>query len=99
MSRPGLARGSAERIGASGALGLLPPPLWGRGGEGGGAFGNVGAPIARPPPPTPPHKGEGSTASVGHPAGQHHPPTSNPVGAAGVAEIGVGEQCVERKHL
>jgi len=30
---------------------------WGRAGEGGGAFGNTGASIARPPPPTPPHKG------------------------------------------
>src|SRR5262249_4312061 len=45
------------------------PPLWGRVGEGGGAFADVGAPIARPPPPTPPHKGEGSTPSVRRPAG------------------------------
>ena len=45
------------------SLGRLPPPLWGRVGEGGGAYGNVGASIARPPPPTPPRKGEGSTPS------------------------------------
>ena len=40
-------------------LGLLPPPLRGRGGEGGSACGNAGASIARLPPPTPPRKGEG----------------------------------------
>jgi hypothetical protein len=46
----------------NGGLGLLPPPLWGRAGEGGGAYSNAGTFISRPPPPTPPHKGEGSTA-------------------------------------
>src|SRR5262249_29408723 len=53
-------------LGESGKLGLLPPPLWGRAGEGGGEFGTIGASIARPPPPppTPPHKGEGSAPSV-----------------------------------
>src|SRR5215467_2160472 len=49
-------------------LGLLPPPLWGRDGEGGWRSEHSVAPrcegIARPPPPTPPHKGEGSTPSV-----------------------------------
>ena len=52
------------RISACGKLGLLPPPLWGRAGEGGSAFGNVGAPTSGPPPPTPPHKGEGSAPSA-----------------------------------
>src|SRR5271167_1671517 len=41
-------------------FGLLPPPLWGRAGEGGGACRTGGASISGPPPPTPPHKGEGS---------------------------------------
>src|SRR5581483_8130831 len=34
----------------------LPPPLWGRAGEGGSGGSKE---RARPPPPTPPHKGEG----------------------------------------
>ena len=38
--------------------------MWGRAGEGGGEFGNIGASIAQPPPPTPPDKGEGSAPSV-----------------------------------
>ena len=45
---------------ASRKLSLLPPPLWGRVGEGGVAFGDAGVPTSRPPPPAPPHKGEGS---------------------------------------
>src|SRR5260370_13396727 len=55
-----LARVSRSGISASGTLGLLPPPLWGRAGEGGDTYINVAAMISRPPPPTPPHKGEGS---------------------------------------
>ena len=47
-------------INADGILALLPPPLWGRVGEGGGAFGNVGTAIGGPPPP--PHKGVSSSA-------------------------------------
>ncbi|GEM_PF-6366270 len=39
---------------------LLSPPLWGRGGEGGG-FESV---RLRPPPPTPPRKGEGRANAV-----------------------------------
>src|SRR5216683_3054179 len=38
---------------------LLPPPLWGRVGVGGGEVWHIGCPTRRPPPPTPPHKGEG----------------------------------------
>jgi hypothetical protein len=52
---------------AHGQLGLLPPPLWGRVGEGGDAArygGATGERIALPPPPTPPHKGEGSAPSA-----------------------------------
>src|SRR5262249_44458349 len=45
-------------------LGLLPPPLWGRGGEGGGAVMHERCLAQLPPPPTPPHKGEGSTPSL-----------------------------------
>src|SRR6266851_2985131 len=41
-------------------LGLLPPPLWGRVGEGGDAGASDGASFSGPPPPIPPHKGEGS---------------------------------------
>src|SRR5258708_13169812 len=52
------------RRAACGTLGLLPPPLWGRVGEGGGAWGNSRASTSGPPPPTPPHKGEGSTPSL-----------------------------------
>src|SRR5713226_3521604 len=40
------------------------PPCGGGLGRGVARFGNAGASISRPPPPTPPHKGEGSTASV-----------------------------------
>src|SRR6266545_435658 len=43
-------------------LGLFPPPLWGRVGEGGGAARRQWRHlqiIALPPPPTLPHKGEG----------------------------------------
>jgi hypothetical protein len=39
-------------------------PLVGEGWGGGDAFGNSSASIARPPPPTPPHKGEGSPPSA-----------------------------------
>jgi serine protease inhibitor len=42
-----------------------PSPLVGEGWGGGWrVYGNVGATISRPPPPTPPHKGEGSAPSV-----------------------------------
>jgi len=44
---------------SSGKFGLLPPPLWGRAGEGGGAYGNVSASISGPPPPTPPQPKSG----------------------------------------
>ena len=46
------------------ALGLLPPPLWGRGGEAGSSRLRQAVPAEdrAPPPPTPPHKGEGSAA-------------------------------------
>jgi hypothetical protein len=47
-----------EMESARGKLGL-PPPLWGRVGEGGDAFGNTGASIAPPPPPTPPRRKSG----------------------------------------
>jgi Family of unknown function (DUF5681) len=42
---------------------LLPPPLWGRVGVGGQAVRRRGVLISRPPPPTPPHKGEGRSES------------------------------------
>src|SRR5713101_9151464 len=38
---------------------LLPPPLWGRVGVGGRGIVARNCPAARPPPPTPPQKGEG----------------------------------------
>ena len=61
---PSFARGEST----SGELGLLPPPLWGRVGEGGDADEIMMAPPAQepryPPPPTPPHKGEGSAPSM-----------------------------------
>src|SRR5262249_33189060 len=61
-------RTPVEAIRASGKLGLYPPPCGeGRppkrseGGRGGGrSYGTQLAPQLRPPPPTPPHKGEGS---------------------------------------
>ena len=51
-------------IGTGRLFGLLPPPLWGRVGEGGVAV-SLRALSTRlpPPPPAPPHKGEGSAAS------------------------------------
>src|SRR5262249_53463069 len=48
----------------SGELRLLPPPLWGRVGEGGDAVMHQRCLTRRPPPPTPPHKGEGSAPSA-----------------------------------
>jgi ATP-dependent helicase Lhr and Lhr-like helicase len=45
--------------------GVLPPPLWGRVGEGGGGFGGGVANASGPPPLTPPHKGEGNSPSKG----------------------------------
>ena len=45
---------------ASGNGGLLPPPLWGRAGEGGRCWCTRCVRQLLPPPPTPPHKGEGS---------------------------------------
>jgi hypothetical protein len=49
---------------ASGKLGLLPPPLWGRVGEGGDAVMHRRCLTQSPPPLTPPHKGEGNAASL-----------------------------------
>src|SRR5213593_2348359 len=40
------------------------PALWGRVGEGGRCCCSSGVNQLRPPPPTPPHKGEGSTPSL-----------------------------------
>src|SRR5215468_9422697 len=37
----------------------LPPPLWGRVGVGGRGIVAKPCRLSRPPPPTPPHKGEG----------------------------------------
>ena len=75
LSSPGLTRRSIARrsnspLGAeigersNGKLGLLPPPLWGRGGEGGRCCFTRCVRQLLPPPPTPPHKGEGSTPSA-----------------------------------
>src|SRR5262249_59831381 len=47
-------------------MGLLPPPLWGRAGEGGGAVTHDFSLTEGPPPPTPPHKGEESAPSSSH---------------------------------
>src|SRR6266702_4787853 len=45
---------------------MLPPPLWGRAGEGWGGLGRGCRRIhsQKPPPLTPPHKGEGNKLSV-----------------------------------
>src|SRR5216684_1951236 len=40
--------------------------LWGRGGEGGGSVMQHCGHIVRPPPLTPPHKGEGNAPSMRH---------------------------------
>src|SRR5262245_9124155 len=47
--------------GPSNKLGLLPPPLWGRVGEGGSCCSPRSTQLP-PPSPAPPHKGEGSLA-------------------------------------
>src|SRR6516162_1790353 len=47
-------------------LGVLPPPLWGRVGEGGGAVMHRRCLTQSPPPPAPPHKGEGSRPNPLH---------------------------------
>jgi ATP-dependent helicase Lhr and Lhr-like helicase len=52
--------GAAKRDG----LDLLPPPLWGRVGEGGRECSPVVAANSPPPPLTPPHKGEGNSPST-----------------------------------
>jgi hypothetical protein len=56
-----------------GILGLLPPPLWGRAGEGGGCCRVRRVRQLLPPPPTPPHKGRaiayGKVAPILHLAG------------------------------
>ena len=44
--------------------GLLPPPLWGRVGEGGSCCCSNGINQLSPPPLTPPHKGEGNTPNL-----------------------------------
>src|SRR2546428_6044484 len=49
---------------SSGKLGLLPTRLWGRAGNGGSSYGQRTRAKLRPPPPTPPHKGEGSAPNV-----------------------------------
>src|SRR5262245_37312666 len=43
-------------------LGVLPPPLWGRGGEGGGCCGTRCVKQTATPPLAHSHKGEGNTA-------------------------------------
>jgi pimeloyl-ACP methyl ester carboxylesterase len=43
---------------------LLPPPLWGRVGVGGRGKRHGLASTSRPPPPTPPHKGEGRRSAA-----------------------------------
>src|SRR5262249_22495391 len=45
-------------------LGALPPPLWGRVGEGGRSLSRRSVNTSRPPPLTPPHKGEGNSLSM-----------------------------------
>ena len=45
-----------------GKLGLLPPPLWGRAGEGGSCCFARSVRQLPPPPPTPPHKARGRGA-------------------------------------
>ena len=60
------------------AFGVLPPPLWGRAGEGGRACGDVDASISPPPPPTPPHKGEGSAPSSRQQRRHRHAPPTPP---------------------
>src|SRR5712691_8287529 len=57
------------------------PPCGGGLGRGVAQFGNAGASISRPPPPTPPHKGEGSTPSVRHIYGSN---TTEPALESGV---------------
>src|SRR5262249_51095835 len=57
-------------------LGVLPPPLWGRGGEGVMRLRAGGATRANsfgPPPPAPPHKGEGSTPNLRRGLKPRHP--------------------------
>src|SRR5689334_18248844 len=49
-----------------GELGVLPPPLWGRVGEGGSGFFTGCVRQLLPPPPTPPHKGERSRPCLHH---------------------------------
>src|SRR5258708_33324817 len=46
------------------AGGVLPPPLWGRVGEGGRCCRTSCVRQLLPPPLTPPHKGEGNTPSL-----------------------------------
>jgi len=55
----------AHPIGASLGRGA-PSPLWGRVGVGGRARMHGRCHLARPPPPTPPHKGEGRTKRPRH---------------------------------
>jgi hypothetical protein len=51
--------GQVFRLGQD--LGVLPPPLWGRDGEGGSRCVTRCVRQLLPPPLTPPHKGEGNT--------------------------------------
>src|SRR5215831_11918971 len=64
---------------------LLPTPLWGRVGVGGREMWHSIAITSRPPPPTPPHKGEGSrkNATAGAITPPHEaPPLHRPISAA-----------------
>src|SRR5579864_2983500 len=64
---------------------LLPPPWGGGVGVGGRGVGHGRAPFHRPPPPTPPHKGEGRRSAAGphtialptRGEGEESPPMSN----------------------
>src|SRR6516165_7081097 len=59
-------RGRVKWGQCSSELGLLPPPLWGRGGEGGDAVRSRWRHLRRialPPPPTPPQPAAGLPAS------------------------------------
>src|SRR5437764_8581863 len=54
-------------------LGALPPPLWGRVGEGGGSYANVGATNSYPHPQPLPTRGRGAHRACGAPV---HPKTN-----------------------
>ncbi|MGD0023942.1 MAG: penicillin-binding protein 1C [Xanthobacteraceae bacterium] len=63
IARLGTVLPLSELMEDDGSLGMLPPPLWGRGGEGGREVTHqrrLSRDASRPPPLTPPHKGEGN---------------------------------------